>query len=68
MKTYKSQPVHVDIRLHELVDVTVRHPLRCHHEQIPSHRHAQQLEHVRMAEGPPCRNLPAKPLRDTVNR
>ena len=26
-KTYKLQPVRIDIRLHKLVDVTIFHPL-----------------------------------------
>ena len=62
MRTYKSQPVRVDIRLHELVDVAFRHPLRYHHKPIPSHRYAQQREHVWMTKSPPRYNLPAEPL------
>ena len=67
-KTYKSQPIRLGVRLHKLVDVTFHHPFRYHYEAILGHGHAQQPEDVWMAEGPPCHDLPAEPLRGTVNR
>ena len=67
-ETYKSKPIHLGIRLHKLFNVALPHPLRYHYEPILGHGHAQQSEDVWMAEGPPCRDLPAEPLRGTVNR
>jgi len=53
--------------LHKFVDVPISHPLRYHHEPRLSHRHAYERQHIWMAESPPCNNLPAEPLRDTVS-
>ena len=41
-ETYKSQPIRVGIRLHELVDITFHHPLRYNHEPILRHCSTQK--------------------------
>ena len=50
------------MRPHELVDVTVRHPLRHHPESTIGHRHPHQRQDIWMAKGLPRRNFLAKPL------
>ena len=66
-KAYKLQRVHISMRLHKLLDVSIPHPLRNHHEPILVHCHPQQRQHVWMTEGPPSYDLLAEPLWDTVS-
>ena len=50
------------MRLDELVDVPIRHPLRHHREMVIAHCHSQQWQHVRMTKSPPRHNLLTEPL------
>jgi hypothetical protein len=53
--------------LDELVDVPIYHPLRYHREMVGANCHTQQWQHVWMAKGPPCHNLLAEPLHQSVS-
>lgn len=64
-KTYKSQPIRIDMRFRKLLNVTFHHPLRYHHKSILCHRHTYQWQHVWMVKALPCHNFPAEPLHET---
>jgi len=66
--TYKVQRIHVGVLLYKVFDVTILHPHRYRHKLILGHRDTQQWQYVRMAEGSPCHNLLAEPLRNTISR
>ena len=54
----------VSLRLKELVDVPVGHPLRCHRELVIAHSYSQQWQHISMTKGFPSHNLLAKFLQE----
>jgi hypothetical protein len=67
VKPYKLEQIRIPMRLDELVDVPIYHPLRYHYELVITHCHSQQWQHIRMVKGFPHHNLFAEPLHRSVS-
>ena len=67
VEPYKFKPIRIPMCLDELDDISIDHPFRNHRKDLCPHRHSQQREHIRMAEGLPCDNFLAESLRDHKN-
>ena len=60
--TYQLQPVCIRMRLHEVIDVSVCHPVRYHCELGLRHCRSYQWQNVWVLEGFTLDNLLAEPL------
>jgi hypothetical protein len=61
-KAYKPEPVYVWMCLHEVIDVSMYHPLRYHRKLSFGHCHPYQWQHVLMQQNLPRHDLLAEPL------
>ena len=61
-KAYQFPPVCIWMCFHKVVDVSIYHPVRHHHELGFCHRHSYQWQDIRMLEGFPREDLLAEPL------
>ena len=62
MKPYKLEGVRFPVRLEELIDISILHPFRYHHELGFIHGSTQKRQHIWMVKSAPCDNLLAESL------
>ena len=56
-RPYELQPIRIPMRLDELINISICHPLGYHCELGVTHRDSQQWQYIWMAEGIPGHNL-----------